>query len=119
MGRALALLQLDRSEAALVDFDRAIELSPSFAQAYANRGILHDRNGRYDSAVADYRYAIQLDAKVGEGPGWLWKFMHSPEIEQSSLAERVTYIEAELKKPESERLLRVQEQDSQQQMRKK
>ena len=60
-----------------------------------------------------------LDPETAEGPGYLWRFLHNVNKKPSTIADRADYIEAELKKPESERLLRVQELDDQQRMYKK
>lgn len=113
---AVALMQLKRFEASMESFDRAIEIDPAFAEAYANRGVLRDRMGNYPEAVKDYRKAIELKPELAKGPGWLWRFLHNVADKPSTLAQRVTYIESELKKPESERLLRVPELDARQQM---
>ena len=59
LARAMArvLMQLDREAEALQWFNRAAELQPFFGGTYANRGILYDRMGEYDLAVADYEKA--------------------------------------------------------------
>lgn len=43
------------------DFARALELNPSFADAYQWRSLLHLLCGRLDRAVADARQAVLLD----------------------------------------------------------
>ena len=46
---------------ALANFDRAIELNPTFMIAYVNRGIVLYRMGKRDRALADVARATQLD----------------------------------------------------------
>lgn len=43
------------------DFDRAIELKPSYAWAIAARGMALRCTGHYDEALADYSRAIELE----------------------------------------------------------
>lgn len=110
-GRALSLMGLNRDEEALESLSRAISIKPDFAAAYANRGILHDRMGYYEDAVKDYRYALKLDESMGEGPGYLTRFFRAEYEKPPTIADRATYIESELKKPEGKRVLRLPELD--------
>lgn len=41
-------------------FSKAIQLMPTYAQAYYNRGLCYERESRLDSALADYQRAIAL-----------------------------------------------------------
>jgi len=100
-------------------FDRAIRLDNNYAQAYADRGILNDRDGRYEAALHDYRKALKLDPELAEGPGWLWRFLRNVPDPPPTIADRADYLEEQLKKPKRERLLRVPELDSKQRMYKK
>jgi tetratricopeptide (TPR) repeat protein len=52
---------LERYEEALEDFSRAIELDPTLAPAFSDRGSIFAHLGRHDEALADYRHAVQLD----------------------------------------------------------
>ncbi len=113
-GAARSLLQLGELEAALAAYDRAIALEPEFAAAYANRGVLHDRAGRYRAAIADYERAAQLDARTDEGPGWLTRFLRNETRPPPTIGQRAAYLRAELAKPPQERLLRVPEIDDRQ-----
>jgi tetratricopeptide (TPR) repeat protein len=119
LGKAITLMQMNRLEESEVFFDKAISLDDKFATAYANRGIMKDRMGRYEEALVDYRRAIALQPELAEGPGWIWRFLHNVQDKPPTIADRAAYIESELKKPVSERLLRVPEIDEQQQMYKK
>ena len=113
-GRARTLMQLQRFPEALAVFDAAIARAPDFGATYANRGILHDRMGAYQKAVADYEQALALDPELAEGPHWLTRFLRNQPQKPPGIAERAAYLRAELAKPESERLLRVPELDAEQ-----
>src|SRR5947207_6304895 len=46
---------------AIADFDKAIQINPSYAKAYNNRGIAKDALNDEAGAIADYTKAIELD----------------------------------------------------------
>src|SRR5436309_1713742 len=50
-------------DAAIVDFNRAIQLNPKDAVAYSNRGNTKRDKGDVDGAIVDYNRAIRLDSK--------------------------------------------------------
>jgi tetratricopeptide (TPR) repeat protein len=58
--RALAFDALGCPERALRDYDHALRLDPTFDDAILNRGVLHYRAKRYDSALADLQRAGEL-----------------------------------------------------------
>lgn len=118
-GVAVTYLQTGRLEEALEEFTTAVTLDPSFAVGFADRGIAYDRMGRYEEALGDYRKALEIDAEVVEGPGWLWRFLRNVQEKPPTIKERADYLEAELKKPEGERLLAVPGMDDEQLMYKK
>jgi tetratricopeptide (TPR) repeat protein len=119
LSRAITYMQMGRFDESREAYDTAIIHDESYAAAYANRGILNDRTGRFEDAISDYRRAIELNPEINEGPGMIWKFLRNVQDKQSSIEERANYLEEELEKPESERLLRVPEMDAQQRMYKK
>jgi len=98
------------------DLNAAIKLKPDFGEAYANRGILRDMLGRYPEAVADYKKAASLRPELKEGPGFINRFLHNESTEASTIDKRAAYLEAELAKPEGERLLRDPEKDKKSRM---
>ena len=57
---------LGRHEAALVDFDKAIQLKPDHAEAYNNRGVTKKALGRLDEAREDYQKALALAQESGK-----------------------------------------------------
>lgn len=118
-GRARTLMQLDRFEDALAQFNIAIAKEESFGGTYANRGILKDRMGLFTDAIADYERALELDPEIAEGPHWLTRFLRNQPEKPPGIADRARYLREQLAKPESERVLRVPEIDASQRSYKK
>jgi len=116
LGLAVTYMQMEKESEAMQEFNLVIENNPELAPAYADRGILYDRMGEHRKALADYKKAIELDAEILEGPGWLWRFMRNIDEKPPTIKERAAYLEAELAKPEEERLLRIPEVDEKQRM---
>ena len=116
LGLALTYMQTERFDEAMIKFNDALAADPEMPAAYANRGILNDRLGKYELAIADYKKAMEIEPRMSEGPGWLWRFMRNVDKKPPSIQQRVDYLESELKKPVSERLLSVPEQDDKQRM---
>lgn len=51
---------------AIINFTKAIELDPKYANAYFNRGIAYSNLKKYPEAIADYTKAIELDPKYAD-----------------------------------------------------
>jgi tetratricopeptide (TPR) repeat protein len=127
MGKAIAYLQSDRPAEAEATFTHLIEvlsrtLAPDDATgrgvlsgAYANRGILHDRLGQYEAALADYEQALAIDAEAVEGPGLFHRILYG-NTHPATVRDRADYLRRQLALPESERLLRVPQIDARQRM---
>ncbi len=49
------------SNRAVIDFTQAIQLGPSYVEAYNNRGLSLEVLGRRSNAVADFRKAQSID----------------------------------------------------------
>jgi tetratricopeptide (TPR) repeat protein len=49
---------------ALVGYNKAIELNPSFASAYNNRGVVKKAKTDFDGAMADFNKAIELEPSL-------------------------------------------------------
>lgn len=113
-GKARSLMQMGKDKNALELFNEAIAQDPEFAANYANRGILHDRMGHYELAIRDYEKAISLDPEITEGPNWLTRFLRLQADKPPTIADRARYLREQLAKPESERVLRIPEQDAKQ-----
>ncbi|MBI2217173.1 MAG: tetratricopeptide repeat protein [Candidatus Rokubacteria bacterium] len=56
----LSLLQLGQPHLALVEFQRAVEIDPGYAEGHLNTGIALAEQGRFAEAVAAYTKAIAL-----------------------------------------------------------
>jgi tetratricopeptide (TPR) repeat protein len=63
---ALAFMNEKRSQDALLNLNRAIELRPSFAEAINNRGSLLNAEGRHQEAIKDFSAAIALRPNYAE-----------------------------------------------------
>ena len=68
--------------------------------------------GQYPAAVADYGQALSLDPEVADGPHWMTRFLRNQAEAPPTIADRFAYLQAELAKPEAERLLRMPEEDT-------
>lgn len=56
-----------RYEEAVAGFSKAIELDPTYAEAYYNRGFAYNKMGHYDKkSIADYTKAIELIPDFGD-----------------------------------------------------
>ena len=129
MGRAIALLQSGRTVEAEAAFTALITFQEKrlgdddpngrglLAAAYANRGILHDRDGRYQRALADYRRALAVDAEAVSGPGLVGRVLYGTP-NPSTVAKRADYLEAQLELPPEKRTLSRPEADAEQRMHK-
>jgi tetratricopeptide (TPR) repeat protein len=51
---------------AIYDFDRVLDLSPGYAQAYLNRGFCKEQTGDIEGAINDYKSAFKADSTTYE-----------------------------------------------------
>ncbi len=129
MGRALVFIQTERYDDAVAELDYLIDflsknLEPDdstgrgvLAAAYANRGIVRDRQGDYQAALDDYVKALAVDEETVSGPGVVDKILYEAD-DVSNVRKRAQYIYEQLKLPEDQRLMRVPELDDKQRMHK-
>jgi len=89
----------------------------TLAAAYANRGIIKDRNKNYNSALKDYVKALGIDHEAVAGPG-LGTVILNYKFKSSSVKERALYLNEQLQLPEDERVLSIKELDEGQVMHK-
>ena len=89
----------------------------TLAAAYANRGIIKDRNKNYEGALQDYIKALGIDDEAVAGPG-LGTIILNYKFKSSSVKERALYLNEQLQLPEEERVLSIKELDEGQVMHK-
>ena len=89
----------------------------TLAAAYANRGIIKDRNKNYEGALQDYIKALGIDHEAVAGPG-LGTVILNYKYKSSSVRERALYLNEQLQLPDDERVLSIQELDEGQVMHK-
>ena len=89
----------------------------TLAAAYANRGIIKDRNKNYEGALKDYIKALGIDHEAVAGPG-LGTVILNYKFKSSSVRERALYLNEQLQLPEDERVLSIKKLDEGQVMHK-
>ena len=89
----------------------------TLAAAYANRGIIKDRNEDYEEALKDYVKALGIDHDAVAGPG-LGTVILNYKFKSSSVRERALYLNEQLQLPANERILKIEELDEGQVMHK-
>jgi tetratricopeptide (TPR) repeat protein len=63
--RALTNSGIGEEDVAIADYDRVIELCPTFAEAYVNRGSNYFRKKNAKAAIEDFETLIQLGQRLG------------------------------------------------------
>ena len=86
------------------------------AAAHANKGIILDRQGAHDEALANYIKALQVDEESVSGPGFVHKILYDPR--PSTVRDRARYIHEQLQLPEERRLLQIPDLDAESRMHK-
>ena len=79
----------------------------TLAAAYANRGIIKDRNKDYQGALEDYVRALGVDHEAVAGPG-LGTVILNYKFKSSSVKERALYLNEQLQLPEEQRVLSIE-----------
>ena len=128
MGRGIAFMQSNRPVEAEAEFTYLIKYLEKnvndddrtgigvLAAAYGNRGILHDRMGRHEQALEDYKRALRVDFETVEGPGIVDRILYS--IQPATIEKRAHYLRDQLKLPVDQRVLKMPEIDEKQRMHK-
>ena len=75
----------------------------TLAAAYANRGIIKDRQKNHKGALEDYVKALGIDHEAVAGPG-LGTIILNYKYKSSSVRERALYLNEQLQLPEDERV---------------
>jgi tetratricopeptide (TPR) repeat protein len=50
----------------IADYNKALEINPTYSTAYNNRGLAYTRKGEYDRAIADFNKALDIDHKFAK-----------------------------------------------------
>ena len=128
MGRALVFIQTERyveAEAELTYMIGWMETNlqandptgrGALAAAYANKGILLDRQGAHEEALENYIRALQIDESAVSGPGLAYKILYDPR--PSTVRKRALYIYEQLQLPEGQREMSIPELDGESRMHK-
>lgn len=128
MGRALVYIQEKHYTEAEAELDYLIDwletnLSSEdktgqgvLAAAYANKGIILDRQNIHRRALDNYVKALQIDEDTVSGPGLVHKILYDPR--PSTVRDRARYLYEQFKIPEKDRLMRVPELDAKSRMHK-
>ena len=53
--------QIGKTDKAIADYSKAIEIDPKYAEAYCNRGVAYGKIEQWDKAIADFNKAIEID----------------------------------------------------------
>ena len=127
MGRGLVFLQSERYIDAEAEFTYLIEFLRDnveandatgiavHAAAYTNRGIIYDRTGRYEKALADYIEALKIDEGAVDGPSLIDRVIYGTP-RPATTRQRAIYLIEQLDLPEDQRVLRIPEKDAPQRM---
>lgn len=127
MGRALVFMQQGKYPEADAELTYLIKflrknLDPddltgigSLSAAYANRGIIKDRSGKYKAAFDDYVLALKTDEGVLDGPTIFDKIVYGT-VKPSTVRDRAIYIHEQLQLPPEKRMLKNLEIDKEQRM---
>lgn len=61
-----SLRHAGRMKEAIVAYDRAVDLNPSYAEVREYRGIAHAMSGNRDAAMSDYRALVRMGSPLAE-----------------------------------------------------
>ncbi len=113
-GVARAYMELSFYKEAEQFFIKAINIDPNFGPAYANLGVLYDRQKKYELAITNYKLAYKLDTDLSKGMHWLDRLLYDVRETPATIIDRASYLEKQLSLPISERVLSIPNIDEQQ-----
>lgn len=106
-GVARSYMELKLYDNAESFFIKVININPDFAPAYANLGVLYDRQKKYKLAIFNYKKALQLNSELSKGMHWIDRLLYDVRETPSNIADRALYLEEQLNLPENERILNM------------
>ena len=77
-------------------FIKAINIDPNFGPAYANLGVLYDRQKKYELAIENYKIAYKLDTDLSKGMHWLDRLLYDVRETPVTIIDRASYLEKQL-----------------------
>jgi len=113
-GIARSYMELNDFKNSFKYFNLAIKTDKLFAPAYANLGVLFDRNKDYISAIKYYEIALSLDNDLSTGMHWIDRLLYDVRETPATIIDRANYLEKQLSLPISERVLSIPNIDEQQ-----
>ena len=108
-GIARSYMELNDFENSFKYFDLAISTDQEFAPAYANLGVLYDRNKDYLNAIKFYEIALQIDQDLSEGMHWIDRLLYDVRTKPPTIMDRLLYLKDQMLLPEDERILLIEE----------
>jgi hypothetical protein len=102
----MAYDDLGKLDEALTDYDKALALSPNYADAYNNRGEIYRQKRDYVNALKDFQNALRLDPKFAE-PHYNVGLVFEAEGKKDQAArEFLVYIKAKPDAPDQKELMK-------------
>ena len=87
----------------------SINTDQEFAPAYANLGVLYDKNKDYLNAIKFYEIALQIDQDLSEGMHWIDRLLYDVRTKPPTIMDRLLYLKDQMLLPEDERILSIEE----------
>ncbi len=69
IARGLVYQDMGNHQFAINDFNAAINIEPTYAEAFYRRGISQLKSRRYMEAIEDFKQSYELDNKPEKNPG--------------------------------------------------
>ncbi len=61
LGRGLIWDSSGKTDEAIADYTKALQIDPQYEPAYNNRGLIYYKQGKFDEALADFTKIIEID----------------------------------------------------------
>jgi tetratricopeptide (TPR) repeat protein len=88
---------MGRYEEALKDYNKAIEIKPTLASAYVNRGIAYSHLGQYEKAIADYEKGLELDPEIDDPPGFIKRLFSNDPNTDKGIRKHLEFLKQKVK----------------------
>ena len=89
---------MGRFEESLPDYNKALEIEPTLAKAYINRGIAYSQLGQYEKAIADYEKGLELDPKIDNKPSFLKRLFSDEPNTDKGIRKHLEYLKQQAQK---------------------